>query len=384
MGKSKVKNIVLISGFNLESSNRGTAALGYGSVTFLKEKKYLDSSCELAKIRVLTNKFQNGYIETKGIEIQGVQYLMNTAYISFVEYVLAIKLGIFLPFGTLHRFLKRIKLVAAINGGDGFSDIYGTKKFCNCIIDCKFALYKNLPLVILPQTLGPFKERTNYEWAKRILLHADKVFVRDDKYVDELIKMGVGYEITKDLSAFMNPEPVSIEIKPNAVGINVSGLAYSNKYRSLSGQFSTYPEIIDKLILHFREKGCPIYLIPHSYNYGNPDYADDDYEACEMVYNKLEDKTNVFFVNMNLISPQIKYIISKMSFFIGMRMHANFAAIYTNTPVFGLAYSYKFAGAFTANGLSVDQTYLINNLAKEEIPDLINKIDIVYNKLVKK
>lgn len=40
-----------------------------------------------------------------------------------------------------------------------------------------------------------------------------------------------------------------------------------------------------------------------------------------------------------------------MSFFIGTRMHANFAAIYTGVPLFGLAYSYKFEGAFNANGL---------------------------------
>lgn len=71
------------------------------------------------------------------------------------------------------------------------------------------------------------------------------------------------------------------------------------------------------------------------------------------------------FLDEDLTSPKVKYVISQMSFFIGTRMHANFAAIYTDVPVFGLAYSFKFDGAFTANGLDgKKQTAKINNLLK--------------------
>ena len=69
-----------------------------------------------------------------------------------------------------------------------------------------------------------------------------------------------------------------------------------------------------------------------------------------------------------------------MKYFIGARMHANFAAIYTGVPVFGTAYSYKFQGAFDANGLDgTKQTALINNLKKEEIDEYIMKIDKAFN-----
>ena len=73
-----------------------------------------------------------------------------------------------------------------------------------------------------------------------------------------------------------------------------------------------------------------------------------------------------------------------MSFFIGTRMHANFAAIYTNVPLFGLAYSYKFEGAFNANGLDgAKQTVMINNIKESDIDGIIQKIDNVYHELVK-
>ena len=52
-----------------------------------------------------------------------------------------------------------------------------------------------------------------------------------------------------------------------------------------------------------------------------------------------------------------------MDYFIGTRMHANFAAIFSHIPVFGLAYSYKFEGAFNANGLNAEkQVVMINNI----------------------
>lgn len=192
--------------------------------------------------------------------------------------------------------------------------------------------------------------------------------------------MGLKYEQTKDLSFYMKPQPFNIEIKSNAVGINVSGLAYSNQFRTLSGQFATYPLLIDKLIAYFQQKNVSIYLIPHSYNYQNAEFANDDLEATRDVYAKLQDKSHVLFIDQDIISPQVKFIISRMKFFIGTRMHANFAAIYTGVPLFGLAYSYKFQGAFEANGI-YDSTAMINNINEQDVDVIIERIAIKYEAL---
>lgn len=70
-------------------------------------------------------------------------------------------------------------------------------------------------------------------------------------------------------------------------------------------------------------------------------------------------------------------IISQMDFFIGTRMHANYAAIFTGTPVFGLAYSYKFKGAFENNGI-YNRIYEINNMPESAINDVISIIENAY------
>ena len=102
-------------------------------------------------------------------------------------------------------------------------------------------------------------------------------------------------------------------------------------------------------------------------------------QASKEFYDGLDDKMNVHFINQDLISPQVKYLISQMDFFIGTRMHANFAAIFTGVPVFGLAYSYKFKGAFENNGI-YNRIYDINNLPESEISKVVSLVEMAYDK----
>lgn len=379
-----MKKYVIISGFNTTDTNRGTAALGYGSVSFMHEQGLLTPEQELLSIRFVKKfwkkEYQNDLYST--ITQKGITWKRTVVHVFILELILAEKFGFTFPFTRFGRLMRNVESVAAINGGDGFSDIYGTAIFQHRLPETRLALGLKIPHIILPQTLGPFKSAENKKVAERILKASQKVYVRDDKYVSELKKMGINFTLTKDLSAYMQPEPWDIDVKKGCIGINVSGLCYSNKYNTLSGQFEQYPALIDAIIRHFQQLGKTIYLIPHSYRYGNPEENNDDMLACREAYNRLEDKTNVVLLDKDLISPQVKYVISKMSFFIGARMHANFAAIYTGVPVFGLAYSYKFAGAFNSNGLNGEkQTIMINNMQGHDVPAIVKKINLFYTEI---
>ena len=377
-----MKNLFILSGLTLRDNNRGTAALGYGAFSFLLDKGFITKEQEVLRFIPTRNIFRRDYVEEKNI--QGKIWRFHNVYILNFEILLAKHFEITIPHSKLWRFMREVSLVASINGGDGFSDIYGTRLFHFRLTESHIAIAHNVPLLLLPQTIGPFSHADNYQLGKKILQYADKVYVRDRKYTEELDKMGVKYEECKDLSAYMKPEEWNIDIQPGAIGINVSGLAYSNSFHTLAGQFDEYPNLINELIKYFQEKGKPIYLIPHSYNYAQSEESNDDMEACRMAYERLDDKTNVTVVDYDMIAPQVKYVISKLSFFCGTRMHANFAAIYTNVPVFGLAYSYKFEGAFTSNGLDGEkQTAMINNITNEDIAIIIKKVDVFYKNIFK-
>jgi len=376
-------NYYILSGFNLNDNNRGSAALGYGAFSFLSEfhqkETYMLKPCSLKIYRNPFKLFNRKKIEKK--------IKVNDSYITFtffsiwaIDYWIYKYIPILSQITRMHWLLKKIKLVAAINGGDGFSDIYGTRTFEGRLFDTHLAIKEKIPFIILPQTLGPFKEKKNLKTATEILIYASKIYVRDEKFVSELNKMGVKYELTKDLSFYMQPQKVDITILSNSVGLNVSGLCYSNKFRDLSGRFDCYPQLIDEIIMYFQTNNIPLYLIAHSYNYNTPEYENDDMEAIKDIYIKLNNKKNIYLIDENLTSPQIKYVISQFIFFIGTRMHSNFAAIYTNTPVFGLAYSYKYEGAFNYMGLNNNYASIID-LKKENIKPIVTKITHQYMQL---
>lgn len=381
-----MRKYVDISGFNPNQPNRGNAALSYGSISFLEEKGLLSTSNELIFFQYFRNPFKAKYLLKKTFiyNISGKKYKYNVIPVFILEKWICIHLPIFAPFTRYGRMIHRTAYEAADYGGDGFSDIYGDNLFNARLNQSKPFMKMGIPIIMLPQTIGPFSKAKNLKQAIEVMRYAKDIYVRDENFIPKLEKLGIPYHRSKDLSAFMFPEKFNISIKEKSVGINVSGLAYSNKFKDLANQFDVYPELIDKLIKHFQEKGCNVYLIPHSYNYENPEKNNDDMVACKVAFDKLSNKQNVIFIDDNLSAPQVKYVISQMTFFIGTRMHANFAAIYTNVPLFGLAYSYKFKGAFDANGLNGEkQTVMINNISKNDIDIIIKKIDNVYNELHK-
>jgi polysaccharide pyruvyl transferase WcaK-like protein len=376
------KKYYIISGLNLNDSNRGTAALSYGSFSFLK--KFHNEECkglDACNLFVYKNLFKFGLnkIKKQTINIGGNKTNLLTFNIWFIDFFVYKYIPLLRKLTKTNQILKDVKFVAAINGGDGFSDIYGTKTFKYRLFETNLAIQNDIPVIILPQTLGPFKENSNYLVAESVLKYAKKVYVRDEQFASDLNNMNVEFELTKDLSFYMEIEEFQYEIDEKAVGLNVSGLCYSNKFRDLSGEFDHYKLLISRIIKYFQEENVKIYLLAHSYNYLNPesDYSNDDMLAIREVYNGLLDKTNVYLIDENLNSPQTKYIISRFKFFIGTRMHANFAAIFKNVPVFGLAYSYKYEGSFKYMGLQ-DHYANVRDIEENEIESIVNKIKEKY------
>lgn len=380
MGKSKQRYIV-ISGFDIHDNNRGTQALGYGSISFLTMRYGLTPDTNVLSLRFIKNplKRENCINRIDKVKISNKEFKVKTLNVFFLEKILLEKLHLTLPFTLFGKAIRNMEYVAAINGGDGFSDIYGTQTFHWRLPETLMAIKAGIPTIQLPQTLGPFEKRENYDLAKFILQAAKYVYVRDNRFVDELKKMGVKYELTNDLSYFMQPEPFDIDIKEGAVGLNVSGLAYSNHFRTMAGQFDNYHYLCEKIVRYFQDISRPVYLIAHSYDYNNIEEDNDDMEAARTFYSKLENKKGVYLIDKDLTSPQTKYVISQMTFFIGTRMHANFAAIFTKVPVFGLAYSYKFKGAFENNGI-FGQTAMINNISTQQADEIVNQIALVFKK----
>lgn len=103
---------VLISGFNINDSNRGTAALSYGSISFLKKLNLLKEQ-ELINFRITRNPFKkaNRGKKIEHINIEGKNWTHNIYNINIIELLLFEKFNILFPFSSFRKIIKKIGVI---------------------------------------------------------------------------------------------------------------------------------------------------------------------------------------------------------------------------------------------------------------------------------
>lgn len=269
------------------------------------------------------------------------------------------------------RRLRQSDLVVDIGGGDSFSDIYGPSRLLKMLL-MKYQVHlANRPLVLAPQTIGPFNSRWGRMLALPTLRLCRAVFTRDDLSIESLRAMGyLGVaQAASDVALrlpFETPgrRPASGRVR---IGLNVSGLLMNGGYSrtNMFGLKADYPALIRGIIRDFDSReDCELHLVPHVISEVQP--LEDDYGASE--------KLAVEFPSVEL-APRFenpshaKAYIAGMDFFMGARMHSCIAAFSAGVPVIPMAYSRKFRGLFSA--LGYDRTVDCGDQSAEEIRSLI-------------
>jgi polysaccharide pyruvyl transferase WcaK-like protein len=259
------------------------------------------------------------------------------------------------------RHLLDSDVVAAISGGDSFSDIYGYGRLFYMALPLILALLLGKDLLLLPQTLGPFKSVTARRVARYILSRAKRVYSRDPEGVRQaealLGSASTGQiRFSHDVGFVLEPVPPDDKVvdalfdrEPGVplVGVNVSGLLYIGGYskRNMFGLGVDYPRFVDELI-RFLIDDCKavVVLVPHVY--GEMEGSESDTVASRQVYLTLRDRygSRLRFIENRYTESQIKSLIGRCTFFVGSRMHACIAAVSQGVPAVPVAYSDKFVG----------------------------------------
>lgn len=277
------------------------------------------------------------------------------------------------PRAGLFAILRRCDIVLDIAAGDSFTDIYGTRRIATQLASKILTVLARRPLVLCPQTMGPFCHAHWRMLARWVIGRAAGVATRDVQSTSYLREIGYRGDIIEATDVAMRlPYDAPAQTiddfgqKTSAirVGINVSGLLYFGGY-SRKNMFDLnvdYPRLIRRIVAHFDEMpNVEIHLVGHVL----PDYAVD--------YAQIEDKPGAdatLAVEDDLrashaiaqdfpaavVAPfftgpsSAKSYIAGMDFFMGARMHACIAAFSTGVPVVPMAYSRKFAGLFGTLG----------------------------------
>jgi colanic acid/amylovoran biosynthesis protein len=275
-----------------------------------------------------------------------------------------------------------------VSGGDSFADLYGKRRFLTVTLPKELTLARRRPLVLLPQTYGPFQDKTLRERARVALVGATAAWARDiDSF--EALKDLLGKDFDKERHhlgvdlAFglptLEPEPdirdairrcfAQADGAPLA-GLNVSGLllndpAATDRY----GLRVNYRLLVEALAERLLASGAMLVLVPHVLGRGKVDSDEDVTDRlAERLRRRHPDRVVVAPPSMG--AGGRKWLISQLDWFSGARMHATIAGLSSGVPTAAVAYSPKVRGVFASCGQQ-DQVADGRSLLTEEALDLL-------------
>ena len=276
--------------------------------------------------------------------------------------------------GLVGRFLNpgvkaisEADVVLDVSGGDSFTDMYPDDRINYMCGSKELVISSGRPLVLLPQTYGPFDK--SMDRARKIVRAAYSCYARDERSYETLKSMlgeefdpdrhkcGVdmafglvsrdpGSKLDSSLRSWIE-EPDGVTIGFNASGLigNTPGLDRS-KYGFRSDYRSTLEQALRALL---GETDARVILVPHVMAKSG---SESDWVLSDWLMKQLEEE----FPGRVAISPseldqcEVKWLISRVNWFCGTRMHSTIASLSSGVPTATISYSDKAVGVFETCG----------------------------------
>ena len=302
--------------------------------------------------------------------------------------VVDLRLVDFAPFvGKLYQTVRDCDLVLDISAGDSFTDIYGVHRYVTQIVSKLTVMIARTPLVLAPQTIGPFHRRLT-QWPARFVMNRAKLVVTRDHPSTELAEsLRVRTPIVESTDVAMRlpyePPNATNDLPPKLrLGMNVSGLLMNGGYTgpNMFGLTFDYrawtTALLERLVAR---PDVEVHLVAHVLPEGGS--IEDDYAACSDLASRFPSVR----LAPSFTSPsEAKTYIAGLDAFMGARMHACIAAFSSGVPVLPIAYSRKFSGLFGSLGYDhlVDCRQDTDDEATTKVFEFLDHVDQARDDLV--
>ena len=150
-------------------------------------------------------------------------------------------------------------------------------------------------------------------------------------------EVGANALLMPDPAFLMKAKACEVEdffLQKETIGINISPMIINNE-KNQGATYANYRELIQYIL---DNTDAYIALIPHVVWANN-----DDRIPLKQLYDDFDQNRRLILVDDHT-APELKYIISKCSFFVGARTHATIAAYSTGVPTLVVGYSVKARG----------------------------------------
>lgn len=264
------------------------------------------------------------------------------------------------------RAVGQVDCVLDIGAGDSFADIYGWRRFLFLWITKLMAILRKTPLVLSPQTIGPFTKPVYRALAAYVMKRSDVVVARDAMSRDIASELAPEAKVVMAVDvAFVLPYEDRSSQRGGLrlrIGVNASGLLFheaeteTNRF-GLSYDYAAFTRSL--LAALSARDDVELFLVPHATSKTDP--TDDDGALANRLAVEFPNATRV----ANFTDPsEAKSFISSLDLLVAARMHACIGAFSSGTPVVPVAYSRKFSGLFGL--LGYDEVLPVAGMNEEE------------------
>lgn len=281
--------------------------------------------------------------------------------------------------------MRDSEAILDLSGGDSFTDLYGAKRFRSVMAPKRMALALGRPLILLPQTYGPFCGARARAEATEVLRRATAVWARDsDSAAVVADLLGPAHDPARhrtgvDVAFALPPRPLPSALAEQmtswadagtVVGVNVSGLLYNDPGSAARfGLSAEYRVAMHDLVSRLAATGARVVLVPHV---RTPDGTGECDLTASRAVRAAVGRPEVEVVEDRLVAGQVKALIAGFDWFCGTRMHATIAALSSQVPVAAVAYSAKTAGVFATCGLATAVVDARSQPTRRLVEDLLS------------
>ncbi|MDV7102423.1 polysaccharide pyruvyl transferase family protein [Gordonia amicalis] len=269
--------------------------------------------------------------------------------------------------GSVKDYFRRFDVILDTGGGDSFSDIYGLRRLALQAYMYRAAAVADVPIVMTPQTVGPFRTVRGKALARLVLNSAQFCAVRDatSARLVTTIRNRPPEAIATDMvflgadSKIASAVPVPVDRSPRKVLVNVSGLLWTENEHT---DFLKYRSSVRELLTSLIESGFAVGLLAHVLD---APLTDNDVPVVRELAKEFDGIESVVPASLS----DARVAVASASVVVGSRMHACLNALSVGTPAIAWAYSRKFEP-------------LLSSLGWPHVIDLRTESDIVSRTLL--
>lgn len=310
-----------------------------------------------------------------------------------------LRLGVVLNGAALlHRLLPPLRAaieravpeVGALAGADvlldegGITFVDGRGKFLIYnVASILPAFFLRTPVVKVAQAMGPFAEPLNRFAAKVMLPRVAAIISRGAVTHEHLIAAGLKNVHTGADLAFtlevgeadvaQAREHVDMGFFEGGDVVGVSPSAVLRKSADAAGA-DYIGEVVAQIDHITDELDRPVFLVAHSARGHTTKTHNNDLPVCREIHARVSSPQKVLFVDEELSSQALRYLISECEVFVASRFHAMVSSLSTNVPTLVIGWSHKYREVLDMFGqadLAVAHQDCTDATFREMLADLI-------------